>query len=110
MREEFITDNQGRRVRAKHVALMPGPDGEQTYLWDDIRTMSREHMQVSAQTERQQIANWCYRPKVDVDSFNENRNTGAAIQLKLNFESDVQEMEAVEKAKRKAIEAVGAAS
>jgi hypothetical protein len=24
MREEFVTDNQGRRVRAKHVALMPG--------------------------------------------------------------------------------------
>jgi hypothetical protein len=96
MREEFITDNQGRRVRAKHVARMPGPDGEQTYLWDDYHTMSREHMLVSAQTERQQIASWCYRLKVDVDSFNENRNPGPAIQISLNFEPDMADMEALE--------------
>jgi hypothetical protein len=110
MREEFITDKQGRRVRAKHVALMPGPDGEQIYLWDDYRTMSREHMHVSAQTERQQIASWCYRLKVDVDSFNENKNSGTPIQIKLNFEPDMKEMEAVEKAKREAIKAIAAAA
>lgn len=96
MSEEFITDPQGRRVRAKHVAKMPGPDGEQTYLWDDIRTMSREHMEVSAKTERQQIANWCYRLKVDVDSFNENRNPGQPIQILFNFEPDMADMAALE--------------
>lgn len=106
MREEFITDKQGRRVRAKHVARMPGPDGEQAYLWDDYRTMSREHMLISAQTERQQIANWCYRLKVDVDSFNENRNIGAPIQLSLNFEPDMADMEALDKAKLDAIKSV----
>ena len=96
MREEFITDKQGRRVRAKHVAKVTGPDGEQTYLWDDMRTMSRDHMHVSAQTERQQIANWCYRLKVDVDSFNDNYNKGKAIQIGFNFEPDMAEMEAME--------------
>jgi hypothetical protein len=106
MSEEFITDKQGRRVRAKHVARMPGPDGEQAYLWDDIRTMSREHMRVSAQTERQQIANWCYRLKIDVDSFNENRVPSAPIQISLNFEPDMADMEALDKAKLEAIKAV----
>ena len=96
MREEFITDKQGRRVRAKHVARMPGIDGEQAFLWDDIRTASREHMLISAQTERQQIAGWCYRLKVDVDSFNQNRNISLPIQISFDFRPDMADMEALE--------------
>jgi hypothetical protein len=96
MREEIINDSQGRRVRAKHVALMPTPDGQQAYLWDDIRTMSREHMLISAQTERQQIAGWCYRLKVDVDSFNQNSNPGQPIQISFDFRPDVADMEALD--------------
>ncbi len=96
MGEEFITDPRGRRVRAKHVAKTTGPDGEQGYFWADYRTMSVDHMRISAQTERQQIANWCYRLKVDVDSFNEYRNPGPAIQISLNFEPDMADMEALE--------------
>ena len=42
LREEYITDSQGRRVRAKHVARIE-KDGKQIPLWDDIRTASREH-------------------------------------------------------------------
>jgi hypothetical protein len=61
-------------------------------------------------TERQQIASWCYRLKVDVDSFNDNRNAGTPIQIKLNFEPDMKEMEAVDKAKRDAIKAVATAA
>jgi len=106
MREEIITDEQGRRVRAKHVAKMPGPDGEELYLWDDIRTASREHMHVSAQTERQQIAGWCYRLKVDVDSFNQNRKPSKPIQISFDFRSDLADMEALDKAKLEAIKAV----
>lgn len=99
MREEFITDPQGRRVRAKHVARMPDADGEQAFLWDDIRTASREHMRVSVQTERQQIANWCFRLKQDVDSYNQNYNSGSALQLRLDFQDDVADMEALESLK-----------
>lgn len=106
MREEIITDDQGRKIRAKHVAKMPGPDGEEAYLWDDIRTASREHMRVSAQTERQQIAGWCYRVKVDVDSFNQNYNSGKAIQISFDFRSDLADMEALDKTKLDAIKAV----
>jgi hypothetical protein len=65
---------------------------------------------VSAKAERLQIANWCYRLKVDVDSFNENRNTGAPIQISMNFEPDMADMDALDKAKRDAINAVAIAS
>jgi hypothetical protein len=106
MREEIIVDKQGRKVRAKHVAKMPGPDGEEQYLWDDIRTASREHMRVSSQTERLQIAGWCYRVKTVVDSFNQNHNPGKPIQISFDFRSDLADMEAEDKARREAIEAV----
>src|SRR5712691_4551436 len=42
MREEHITDPQGRSVRAKHVARVTTASGEQLYLWADIRVASRE--------------------------------------------------------------------
>lgn len=35
MREEYITDPKGRRVRAKHPAKIAS-EGEQKTLWDDI--------------------------------------------------------------------------
>jgi hypothetical protein len=103
MREEIITDQQGRKVRAKHVAKMPGPDGEEQYLWDDIRTASREHMHVSAQMERQQIASWCYRLKVDIDSFNQNNSPRRPIQISFDFRPDNADREALEKARLEAI-------
>jgi hypothetical protein len=62
-------------------------------------------MHISPQTERLQIAGWCYRLKVDVDSFNQNSNPGAPIQLSLDFRPDMADMEALE-----ALEALKAAS
>ena len=50
MRDEYITDAQGRTVRAKHAAQF-----EQTVLWDDIRTAPREHMEVALQGRRKMI-------------------------------------------------------
>jgi hypothetical protein len=37
MREEYVTDPQGRRVRVKHVAILEH-EGEQIPLWADLRT------------------------------------------------------------------------
>lgn len=48
LREEYITDPQGRRVRSKH-AIVEEKDGEQTSLWGDIRTANRKHMTLSFQ-------------------------------------------------------------
>jgi hypothetical protein len=96
MREEYITDPQGRRVRAKHAAMRL--QGEiQLTLWDDIRTAGKEHMEVAFQQRRQQIVGDCKQLKTDVDSFNDNNKQGAVIQLTLNFTNDVAEAEAIAK-------------
>lgn len=40
MREDYFTDPQGRRVRAKHAAKF-WKEGKQTTLWEDIRSEDR---------------------------------------------------------------------
>ena len=94
MREEYITDPQGRTVRAKHVARVER-SGEQIALWADIRTANRQHMEIAFQQRRQQIVGDCRQLKADVDSYNENRNPGPPVQLVLDFTADVQEMEVI---------------
>lgn len=88
MREEYIVDPQGRRVRAKHAARI-----KQAVLWDDIRTASREHMQIALQQRRQQIVGDCHQLKLDVESYNENRNYDTPIQMVFDFTIDLIEME-----------------
>ena len=93
MREEYISDPQGRVVRSKHAARVAG---EQTVLWADIRTASREHMVVALQQRRQQIVGDCRQLKADTDSYNENYNTGKPIQMVFDFRDDLVELEALE--------------
>jgi hypothetical protein len=69
MSEEYITDAQGRRVRAKHV-VRTQQGGKQLYLWDDIRTADHVHMEVAFQQRRNQIVADCLQLKNDVDSYN----------------------------------------
>ena len=88
MREEYIKEPQGRTVRAKHAARIC-----QTMLWDDIRTASREHMKVAFQQRRQQIVGDCRQLKLDVDSYNENKNDGKPIQMVFDFTLDLEESE-----------------
>ena len=92
MREEFITDPQGRPVRAKHVARVR-KNGQQFALWADIRTASRQHMEVALAQRRQAIVGDCRQLKLDADSYNENYNPGVPIQISLNFTWDVEELE-----------------
>jgi hypothetical protein len=94
MREEFYTDPQGRRVRAKHAARVR-IGNKQQYLWDDIRTAEHGHMQIATQQRRQQIVGDCVQLKRDVDSYNENRQPPAPIQIELDFTADVAEVEAL---------------
>lgn len=92
MRQEYYTDPQGRTVRAKHAVRFKR-NGEQTFLWADIRTASREHMLVALQQRRQMIVGDCHQLKVDVDSYNENANRGKPIQMVFDFRRDLEEME-----------------
>lgn len=92
MREEYITDPQGRRVRSKHVARL-GEGPAQIPLWADIRTATREHMEIAFQQRRQQILGDCRQLKNDVDSYNDNYNGGHALQMVFDFTDDLAEDE-----------------
>ena len=94
MREEYTTDPQGRRVRLKHMAVMER-GGEQIPLWADMRTATREHMEVAFQQRRRGIVGDCKQLKNDLDSFNENFNSAAAIQITFDFTDDLEEAEAM---------------
>ncbi len=94
MREEYIVDPQGRTVRAKHVARVER-EGKQLMLWADIRSASREHMQMAFQLRRQQIVGDSKQLKADVDSYNENRTRMNPIQMSFDFTPDVMEAEAL---------------
>lgn len=93
LREEYLTDPQGRRVRAKHPAPIY-QDGKQMILWDDIQTASRSHMQAAFQTRRRQIVGDCHQLKTDVDSYNQNHNTERPIQMVFDFTQDLDEWDA----------------
>jgi len=94
MREEYFIDPQGRSVRAKHAARV-AKDGEQTSLWVDLRKDSREFLEIAFQQRRQGVLADCRQLKVDVDSYNENINTGQSIQMVFDFTNDLLELEAI---------------
>jgi hypothetical protein len=94
MREEFITDPQGRRVRIMHAAPYPR-NGRQYLLWDDMRNASHQHMQMAFQQRRQQIVMDCHQLKMDADSYNQNYNYGRPIQMIFDFRNDLEEMELI---------------
>ena len=93
MREEYITDAHGRRVRVKHPATVQR-GGEQLVLWDDLRTASRDHMKLSFQQRRQQIVGDCRQLKTDVDSYNDRNLGDQPIQMIFDFTMDLAEIEA----------------
>lgn len=94
MREEFITDRQGRRVRAKHAARLE-INGEQQTFWADLRSAPREHMEVAFAQRRQQVVSDCAQLKRDVDSYNQNFNKNESIQMIFDFTMDLVELEAL---------------
>lgn len=93
MREEYMTDPQGRRVRLKHPVART-INGEQYVLWDDIRTAPRSHMQMAFQQRRLAIVGDCRQLKTDVDSFNDSRSAEPPIQMIFDFTMDLAEIEA----------------
>jgi hypothetical protein len=95
MREEYFTDPQGRRVRAKHAARVE-VNGQSQVLWADMRDdgpNNPELMEVSFQNRRTGIVMDNRQLKIDVDSYNENYNTGEPFQLILDYTDDVAELE-----------------
>lgn len=101
MREDYIDDPQGRRVRVKHAAPYT-VQGRLEFRWDDMRTAEHLHMETSFAHTRSQIASACYQLKISIDSYNENWNkTGKSVQGHFDFRDDVMEMELEANAKQK---------
>jgi len=93
MREEYMTDKKGRRVRVLHPASIRRGK-EQYTLWDDIRTAPREHMKLSFQQRRRAIVGDCRQLKTDVDSYNDYHTDAAPLQVEFDFKMDLAEWEA----------------
>jgi hypothetical protein len=91
MRQDYFTDEQGRKVRAKH-AVVKEVNGKQMSFWGDLRQESEAFMKLSFSQRRKQITSDCRQLKTDVDSFNENRKPKELYQLVLDFTEDVAEM------------------
>lgn len=95
-REQYMTDMQGRRVRRLHarkieVTLSTGEMKQETF-WDDITTAPPEHMQMAFQQRRRLVLSDCQQLKTDVDSYNENWNTGEQLLFSYDFEEDLEEL------------------
>jgi len=97
LREEYITDPQGRRVRRKHAQRIYNivEDGKckQMVLWHDIETATRPQMQACSQQRRQAVVMDCKQLKQDVDSYNENYNKSVPIKLLWDFTDDLADLE-----------------
>ena len=98
MRTEYFIDGQGRKVRRKYPVRKKVRDEwgvpRQTFLWADANDATREHMEMHFQQRRQQRVGEIIQLKTDLDSYNENRNPGPAIQLSWDFTEDIADHEA----------------
>jgi hypothetical protein len=93
-REEYRTDEQGRRYRAKHAATRKV--GNRTLsLWGDIDDPNtpHEHFVRSFGQRRQQIVGDCFQLKTDADVYNDHRKPSRHVQIVLDFSLDVEEMQ-----------------
>lgn len=93
MREEYMTDENGHRVRVKHSAKTVR-DGEQGTFWGDIRTEGLDFMERAVKQRRNGVVSDCRQLKNDVDYYNSIHPEQPAIQLSLNFTRDVDELNA----------------
>ena len=97
LREEYITDPQGRRVRRKHAQktyrILDDGKRKQSVFWHDIETATRPQMQAAAQQRRQGVVMDCKQLKQDVDSYNENYNKSVPIKLLWDFTDDLADLE-----------------
>ena len=65
----------------------------QKMLWCDIETATPDQMRLSFGARRRQIQGDVRQLKIDADSYNDNNQFGASIQLGFNFEKDLEELE-----------------
>ena len=94
LREEYRTDEHGRRYRANH-AVKSNVGDKTRALWADMDDIQapRAHFIRSFSQRRQQVVGDCLQLKTDVDVYNDKRPIGDPIQVVLDFTRDVQELQ-----------------
>jgi hypothetical protein len=93
-REEYRTDEFGRRYRAKHATTRK--EGNKTLsLWGDLDDPNapHEHFVRSFAQRRFQIVGDCFQLKTDVDVYNDRRAPEVQVQTVLDFTLDVEELQ-----------------
>jgi hypothetical protein len=101
LREEYITADDGTRVRYYHAVTR----GRQGALWANLDTGSKEHLFEGFSQRRTQSLGDCRQLKNDIDYCNRKRFSDAPMQISFNFDADLEEEEAyrlMKRAKRKA--------
>ncbi len=100
LREEYFTDDEGNRVRAKHPASVR-KGGAQFHLWQDARTATHAHMTAAFAGRRNGVVGDLKQLKTDVDWYNRFHAERPRVQLVLDFSDDIAELEAAEAKARK---------
>lgn len=90
LREEYITDEYGNRVRYYHAVT----HGRQGSLWANLATGSKGHLVEGFFQRRRGSLGDCRQLKMDIDYCNRNRFSTDPIQMSFNFDADLAEEEA----------------
>lgn len=105
MREQYLTTDDGRRIRTKHAARKE-INGKQQTLWGDLfDNPPRDFLETALQQRRQQIYGDCKQLRNDTDFCNEEHFPKQPIQIVLDFEEELAEdaaLRKLENAKKKA--------
>jgi len=93
LREEYATDEKGRRYRRNH-AIRVTKDGVQTTMWGIMGFAPHAHMQRAFTQRREQVIGDLVQLDIDVEVYNETVPKDKQIQLILDFKDDVAERRA----------------
>jgi hypothetical protein len=95
LREEYQTDQKGRRYRVNH-AVRVTKGGVQYTFWAALGFAPHDHMEKAFAQRRDQIIGDNLQLKTDVDVYNDmTAGKRPAIQLVLDYTDDVAEREAL---------------
>lgn len=90
LREEYRTDERGRRYRVNHAVRVTRAGVQHTF-WAIMGFAPKEHMVKAFAQRREQIVGDCLQLRVDVDAYNDLSKDREPVQLVLNFTDDVEE-------------------
>jgi hypothetical protein len=88
----YEVDPQGREVRSEIAIPIESQDGQLQWEWCPIYKTSPTKFRVAQQLRRSRILADCRQHLVDTESYNDNNEAGAEVDLfDYNFNSDLEE-------------------